>query len=309
MISDKLKDNGQIDAGALRRNSMRITSIDNFDGDAVKDHIARRRSSIIPLDVEFIVDIEDDVGEGDGEEAQAGKEKDNIFQKTKFWQSKVFWSSIDIYVPIIVTLPTLVSSLYLLIQAKSYTKPTYALWVVICIASGEASGAIFEMLRFYLKSQFSKSTTFRWDRFFNYVFTSLTALIYGVIFKFESVYWSRIWIVTLLPITGGLFRYALHHKWNDQLSNFLGTLMLFIEVYRITLIGAVLESTGYELGLFILLTPLLYVEVLWTTALCTFFQDFSSHVSGIMKDSIKITSSRVSILMKGSIKKNHIDDA
>ena len=71
--------------------------------------------------------------------------------------------------------------------------------------------------------------------------------------------------------------------------------MLFIEVYRITLIGAVLESTGYELGLCILLTPLLYVEVLWTTALCTFFQDFSSHVSGIMKEHRRCLSTRTHV--------------
>jgi len=273
-----------------------VANIIDSDSDVIENHTNRRNTmTFISLDT-LDLNIEDEISEDDDEIEPGGKEKEDISQKTKIWQSRAFWSSIDIYVPILVTLPTLVSSLYLFIQVQSYTTPTYALWVVICIASGEASGTIFEILRLYLKNRFNKSTKFRWDRFFNYFFTSLTALVYGVMLKLESVYWHRIWIVTLLPITGGVFRYALHHKWNHQLSNFLGTLMLFIEIYRITLIGAVLESTGYKPGLFALLMPLLYVEMLWTTALCSFFQDFSSHVSDVLNHSIH----RLHTSIKGS---------
>lgn len=54
--------------------------------------------------------------------------------------------------------------------------------------------------------------------------------------------------------------------------------MLAIEVYGITLIGAMLDFAGYEWGLVLLLLPLLYVEMMWVSLLCPFWLDFQRSV-------------------------------
>jgi len=198
---------------------------------------------------------------------------------------KKFWNKIDVIVPILICLFTFIPSLALFIGTKSYRQPMFSLWVVISISSGEALGAMFEVIRFHLKPK----TFLRSDRIMNYMFSSIIALVYGVILRVESIYWTRFWIVAILPMSGAFFKFSKDSKWSDDWSNFFATVMMVILVYRITLIGAVWEFSEYDWGLLLLTLPLVYVEMIWVSALCPFWLAFQSS----FKDNSRATVTNV----------------
>jgi len=213
---------------------------------------------------------------------QQSLKRQKSLKKQKSFRRKDVWRKIDIFAPILITLLTTISSMYLMIQARSYTKPMFSFWPLVFIASGEALGVIFELVRFILKGP---KCMFRWDRIVNYMFTSLAAFVYGVILQQESIYWIRVWIVTLLPITGGLFQYS-RRAWSKMWTDFFATMMIVVVVYRITLIGAVLEFSNYQWGLLLILLPLLYVEMIWVSALCPCWLEFQRSIIKMMKNFI-----------------------
>ena len=226
---------------------------------------------------DLLKDVELEEGKKEGnkqENEQVGIEKQGEYNE----KSKALWSKIDIFAPIAFALFTFVPSLYLLVQAGSYIKPMFSFWVLVSITTGEALGVVFELIRLWMKPK----SIWRWDRTMNYLFSSLVALIYGVVLREKYIYWTRRWITTLLPFAGGLFKHSRQAKLSTEWTNFFGTVMLLIEVYRITLIGAVLEFSDYNWGLMMLLLPLLYVEMIWVSALCPCWLQYQHSVISML---------------------------
>lgn len=232
-----------------------------------------RRTSLLDIDIGDIEDYDSDEQSNDAKDGQNDKPTE-VQKKLKREKMKQLWNKIDLIAPILITMFTFISSLTLFIEAKSYTKPMFSLWVVSSISTGEALGVIFEIIRFYLKPR----SFLRSDRIVNYMFSSLAALVYGVILREKSIYWTRFWIITLLPMAGSVFKYSKDVKWPEEMSNFFGTVMLILLVYRITLIGAVWEFSNYDWGLLLLLLPLIYVEMIWVSALCPFWLSFQKYI-------------------------------
>ena len=77
-------------------------------------------------------------------------------------------------------------------------------------------------------------------------------------------------------------RVALFSNAGDTTKNMIGSLMVFIELYRLSLFGAVLEFSNYNFGLFILLLPLAYVEMMWVAALSNYFIGFQVQAWGVV---------------------------
>jgi len=256
--------------GTLRRRNTGITS---------ERTLADVFSTVLESDneEEILIDIASKM-----EDPQPLTEDQVTKQKDAYQANRDYWRTMDIVGPVIIALPTLVASLWLMIQAKAYMKPMFELWVCICIASGEASGVLFEFYRYFSKSRHSDRTKLRRDRIVNYFFTSLVAIIFGIIMKEVHIYWSRIWIVALLPLVGGIFRIALFSNAGDTTKNLIGSFMVFIELYRLSLFGAVLEFSSYNIGLILLLLPLAYVEMMWVAALSNYFIGFQVQAWGVV---------------------------
>lgn len=214
---------------------------------------------------------------------EAAKGGANVDKGSSSWRSnKTVWMYLDIFSPMVVASFTFFPSLYLMIVTGSYFEPGYSLWVVSSIATGEGIGVVFEIVRYFLKQTPPHKTRMRYDRITNYFFSSLIALVIGVWLQNPSIYWTRRWLTTLLPFTGGIFQYCRRNKYSKMTINFIGTFMLCIILYRILLIGEVIEFTRMlhrtAWYLVLMFIPLLYVEMIWVSALCPLWLKFQQGI-------------------------------